>query len=309
MIFIARGEGKPTPLRRLAGGWLSGKIARMHSAAPMDMPLLARLRPEDYAFSLRGWKAPASEFFGATPAGESILAERRRWLALEPGRYLLHRPQAAPLIAEAADLAGECAPRLAPLIDATRNDPAQSLRVLGENWEPDILLLRKDAAGRYIFLGGSACFPSEWAPDERLGMPLERQHSPVPGLNDALAHKINTLLDRLPPRYAWLRANWGVTSSPEANQHPSRGLRQHLHPDSPPESLWLRIEHQALLRLPKSEGILFGIRLSVYPMEVVRQERDAAQALARQLRSLPEDMLRYKHITGLAQPLADWLEG
>ena len=281
----------------------------MDSAAPMDLPLLARLRPEDYAFTLRGWKAPAGEFFGATPAGLGILAERRHWLDLEPERYLLYTPQADPLIQEAADLAGAWVPGLAPLIDAVRRDPPHLLRLLAENWEPDILLLCKDEQGRYTFLGGSLCFPSEWAPDERLGMPLERMHAPVPGLNDALAEKINILLDRLPPRYAWLRANWGITSSPEANQHPSRGLRQHLHPDLPPESVWLRIEHQALLRLPKSEGILFGIRLSVYPMEVVRQERDTARALARQLRSLPEDMLRYKHITGLADPLADWLEG
>lgn len=279
----------------------------MDSAAPMDISLLERIRPEDYAFTLRGWKAPAAEFFGATPAGESILAERRRHISLEPQRYLLYTPQAAPLIQEVADLAVRCVPSLAPLLAGASADPHLLLRLLAENWEPDTLLLRKDPAGRYIFLGGSVCFPSEWAPDERLGMPLERMHSPVPGLNNALADKINHLLDRLPPRYAWLRANWGVASSPEANQHPSRGIRQ-LHPDLPPESLWLRIEHQALLRLPQSQGVLFGIRLSVYPMQVVRQQRSAAQALVRQLRSLPPDMRRYKGISGLADPLADWLE-
>ncbi len=280
----------------------------MDSPAPMDLALLSRIRPEDYAFTLRGWKAPAAEFFGATPAGQGILAERRRWLEAEPERYLLHTPQANPLIIEAADLACECLPELAPSIEAARADPARLLRLLAQNWEPDILLLRKDEQGRYLFLGGAVCFPSEWAPDERLGLPLERLHSPVPGLNQALAQKINHLLDRLPPRYAWLRANWGVTSSLEANQHPSRGLRR-LHPDLPPEALWLRIEHQALLRLPRSQAILFGIRLSVYPMEVVRRERPAALALARQLRSLPEDMRRYKGISGLADSLAVWLQG
>lgn len=273
----------------------------------MDLSLLDRIRPEDYAFTLRGWKAPACEFFGATPDRQSILAERRRWLDREPERYLLYSPQADAIIQEVAELAASCVPSFAPLLETVHRDPRRLLRLLAENWEPDILLLRKDEAGRYIFLGGSVCFPSEWAPDERLGLPLERMHSPVPGLNDALADKINHLLDRLPPRYAWLRANWGVTSSPEANQHPSRGLRQ-LHPGSPPESLWLRIEHQALLRLPQSQGVLFGIRLSVYPLPLVRQQRPAAQALARQLRSLPPDMRRYKGISGLAESLADWLE-
>lgn len=273
----------------------------------MDLSLLERIRPEDYAFTLRGWKAPAAEFFSATPAGESILAERRRYISLEPQRYLLYTPQADPLIREVADLAAGCAPGLAPLLETASSDPPRLLRLLAENWEPDTLLLRKDGIQGYRFLGGSVCFPSEWAPDERLGMPLEQMHSPVPGLNAALADKINHLLDRLPPRYAWLRANWGVTSSSEANQHPSRGLRQ-LHPDSPPESLWLRIEHQALLRLPQSQGVLFGIRLSVYPMPIVRQHRFAAQALARQLRSLPADMRRYKGISGLADSLAGWLE-
>lgn len=257
-----------------------------------------------FAFALRGWKEPPGEFFRATPEREVILAERRRWFEEEPKRYLFHTPLAVNLIAEACGLACQFDPALTPPEGAA---PEKQLRWLGEHWEPDILLCCKKADGQISMEAGAICFPSHWAPETKIGLPIEALHAPVPGLNAAIGMPIFNLLDRLPAGYAWLRLNWGLSASPERNQHPSRGLPR-LSASTPMEAIWLRVEHQALLRLPVSSGILFGIRVQSLPLPSLRGMPGVARAVAGQLRNMPLEMQSYKGIQEMAGRVAEWLD-
>src|SRR5207247_2314497 len=138
--------------------------------------------------------------------------------------------------------------------------PSERLRALGEFWEPDFLLLKTSADGEIRLLGGCVCFPSSWRLSEKIGRPVEFIHSVVPGLNAGLGTAIHTFLAKLKPGIAWQRFNWGLSRSPELNQHPERRLPP-LDATVRLAEVWLRVEDQALVALPKSGGILFGIRI------------------------------------------------
>jgi dimethylamine monooxygenase subunit A len=102
-------------------------------------------------------------------------------------------------------------------------------------------------------------------------------------------------LERMKPGVAWLRTNWGLSASPELDQHPERQLSL-LNEHTCLEEVWLRIEHQALVTLPRNNGILFGIRLHNYALADVKQNRAAADGLIRALQTLPEAMADYKRL-------------
>jgi hypothetical protein len=171
----------------------------------------------------------------------------------------------------------------------------QPLSSLGTSWEPDFLLLKLDSESRMRLLAGCVCFPSSWSLTEKIGHPIETIHGVVPGLNDAIGKQIHSFLSKLRPGVAWLRANWGLSRSPELNQHPHRKLPR-LDANVSSEEVWLRVEHQALVALPRTQGVLFGIRIAVHPLLALREDRLIAERLSRALRTMPEPMAQYKGI-------------
>ncbi|MBI5766411.1 MAG: DUF3445 domain-containing protein [Verrucomicrobia bacterium] len=255
------------------------------------MNALAELFPaEDHRFHLTLRRGEPREFFSAQDKTGGILAERRRWLAGDPGRYAAMGPEAEPLLAEFVELAAGWGDR--PVAGA---QGTMRLGAVGGAFEPDLLFLSADATGAVRLRGGVLVFPTGWALTEKLGQTLETIHGVVPGLNAALGSPIQQFLGRLKPGLAYLRDNWGLTATPELNLHPSRAIP----PPVPPVSLdrlWLRVEHQALLALPRSGGIVFGIRIALHRLDVVAQDRVAAAGLRRALATMPDDLAVYKRL-------------
>jgi hypothetical protein len=151
------------------------------------------------------------------------------------------------------------------------------------------------------------CFPSSWSLEGKPGLPLADIHSVVPGLNASLGKGISTLLARLTPGVAYFRHNWGLSRSAELNQHPVRNLPR-LDADVKLEETWLRIEHQSLVLLPETGGILFGIRIGMHPLAEVCEDPVAAERLARSLRSMEDDVAAYKGLSSCRENVAAMLE-
>ncbi len=292
----------------------------MNEASPAWVSVLP---DEDYQHSF-GLKAGGAErFFAPTERHADLLAQRRHWLRTDTAHCAALLPGAEPLLEETITLARSFG---APVSDAasssivakhagsetgapmeTANAFARCL-ALGEAWEPDYLLLKQDAAdGRFHLLGGCVCFPSSWRFEEKVGKPLEVIHTPVPHLNEQLASPIHNFLSRIKPGAAWCRANWGLSRSPELNQHPARGLPK-LRPPLREDEVWLRVEDQALVALPESRGVLFGIRMNVLPLAEVKRHPTAARGLARALRTMPDAMLEYKSLLSAKEELLRLLE-
>jgi len=115
----------------------------------------------------------------------------------------------------------------------------------------------------------------------------------VPGLNANIGAGIHKFLTALKPGVASLRHNWGLSRSVELNQHPDRPLPR-LDATVNVDEVWLRVEHQALVALPKSGGILFGIRVVNHSLVEVKADSVAATRLCRALETMSEEMARYK---------------
>jgi hypothetical protein len=253
---------------------------------------LEKLFPDDdFRFQMRFERGEPADFFAKTPQRETLLTERKRWLRSDPKTYAAILPPGEALLDEAAELAREWN-GFVPPASATAWEKCLAL---GEFWEPDFLLLKIDADRAIRLYGGCLCAPSSWRLDEKLGQPIEFIHGPVPGLNAHIGAAIYKFLAALKPGAASLRHNWGLARSSELNLHPDRKLPL-LDATVRAEEVWLRVEHQALVALPKSGGILFGIRVVNHPLNEVKANPLAAARLCRALETMPEEMAGYKNL-------------
>jgi hypothetical protein len=282
---------------------------------------LAELFPDaDFRFHLTLRRAEPVEFFRAQDASGQLLAERARWLGENPERYAALRPEGVPLLAEFSELcrdwslwagcphpAGAGATFAQPSAPKERTRPT-SITVLGTMLEPDFLLLSRDEAGVFRLRGGALCFPSGWALEEKLGHTLDFIHGVVPGLNAALGSPIQQFLTRLKSGGAFLRDNWGLAATDERNLHPARRV---LPPALPVtlDRLWLRVEHQALFALPRTGGIVFGIRVALHRLDEVARDPAVAAGLVRALTSMPEALAAYKGLAVVRPELVRRLRG
>lgn len=255
---------------------------------------LADLFPDgDFRFHLTLRRGEPAEFFRSRDPTGSVLAERQRWLASDPGRYMAVLPEAEPAVREFSALASAWQLVLAGA-SGTYVPVEGVLRDLGGSLEPDLLFLSAGPDGRFRLQAGSLCFPTGWALVEKLGDTLDFIHGVVPGLNAALESPIHQFLSRLKPGPAFLRDNWGIAATDKLNLHPERRLPA---PDLPArlDQLWLRVEHQALLALPESHGIVFGIRIALHRLDAVASGPHA-KGLRRALETMPREVIAYKRL-------------
>ena len=257
-----------------------------------------------YRFSITFGREKFEDFWGATAENAQILAERRKWLDADEARYLAALPEARELLEEAAAI-GIASGTLAENQFMT-GPPADRLRVLGKNWEPDFLVLRREPEAVRL-VAGCVCFPSSWSLDEKIGKPIEAIHEIVPALNATIGTQIRTFLERIKPGVSWTRNNWGLSRSLEWNQHPTRDIPR-LDEGVGLDEVFFRVEEQSLVALPKSNGILFGIRLKVIPLAGCDGSIEGLK-LAELLETMPEPMAQYKGLSRARHRIAQLLRG
>jgi hypothetical protein len=268
------------------------------------MDSLAELFPDgDFRFHLTLRRGEPRDFFANREATDRVRIERSRWLTSDVGRYAALLPEGLPLLEEFIELGSSWNVPLCLNKRAVKSTPPEEiLATLGEAFEPDILFLSVDAEGQFRLRGGVLCFPTGWALDEKLGLTLDEIHGVVPGLNPTLGSSINTFLARLRPGVAFHRDNWGITSSKELNQHPSRGIRPPVLPIAL-DQLWLRVEHQVMMSLPRTKGVVFGIRIALHGFDTLLQDQAVVRGLVRALATMPAEMIRYKRIDAIQEAL------
>lgn len=242
-----------------------------------------------YRFSMAFGRAHFADFYGPSAENHSILTERKRWLASHPQQHLAVLPESADLLRETVTLAEEQG-TLAESPPAA-STPAELARLLGERWEPDFLLLSREHA-TFKLVCGCVCFPSSWALEEKIGHPIEHIHHVVPALNSTIGRQIQSFLEKIKPGVSWTRSNWGLSRSPELNQHPNRKTPR-LDESVSLEEVYFRVEEQSLVLLPSTRGILFGIRIKVFPLSRYIRTEESLK-LAQALETMPEPMAAYK---------------
>jgi len=266
----------------------------MITASPVpDFARLFRADPYRFEFGARPSEFP---WFALSPDPSEALDRRARLLTEHPERHLPWTSGAAPVLDGLLDWFAD--ERVRPL----RGRGREGLARLGGLWEPDVVLLRRDAAGDFRMVGGCVCDPSSWDPAAKLGLRVAEIHAPVPGLNEQLGARIQTFLERLTETSVVTRENWGLAAVPDRNLHPDVP-RPRLGPDTPLESVWLRIEHQAFRALPAVQGLVFVIWLTVHPLSGVLEVPGVTPLFRRHLETMPEAVAGYKGLAAAREAL------
>lgn len=264
-------------------------------------PLQFRALPDDdYRHRIGIVRADVADFFAPSPDHAAILAERQRWLLDDPHLYAALLPAGAAIADEFTAFAADW---LAPLTDcAPELVSLPGWLQLGGRLAADLVWLAPQADGALVTVGGIVCFPSSWSLPEKLGLTVSAIHDVVPDLNPALGTRIDKFLAALKPGESWVRSNWGAAASPERNQHPARNIPA-LQPTDIPDRVWLRREHQLLLRLPETRGIVFGIHIEQTSLTAILSQPELARRWQRSLATMSDEMLAYKRLANIQRPL------
>ena len=234
------------------------------------------------------FESPTQTFYAPTADSADIRREKEALIRSPTGDlYLLETSEGAPLFAEFL----ECVGWRSQGVDAGLGGRMAN-RTATLSLEPDYLLM---AEPDWRLVWASVCAPTRWSLVGKAGLPLRAVHEIVPGLNEELGRKINAFFDRQTPGEGWGRANWGFTTSATRNQHPS--LRYvPLNEATSIGTVFLRLEVQNLVRLQRTGGVVFGIRVSHFPLLDVLRRPGIAVCLKEQLRTMPPVVAAYKGI-------------
>ena len=171
-------------------------------------------------------------------------------------------------------------------------EPADGLHPLdaaGRLVQEDLCLLRRTASGA-VLVGGSLCFASAWRLHDKLGLPMAQVHAPVPRYNVELRSRVDRFLARLAAGSVVARRNWLVYQDPALHQ-----VRHEMDPSG--TSFVLRSERQTMRLLPRTEHIVFTIRVQRVAFSALAERPDVAAAMASYFRDGPPAVADAKGIT------------
>jgi hypothetical protein len=169
-----------------------------------------------------------------------------------------------------------------------------------------VVLQRRDS--RWTVTAGVVCFPTHWTIGDKLGNSLAEVHGPVAHYESELRERVDRFCERLAPERPVWRRNWFV--SPTDLLHlpsfPAGVVIPHrIAEDGSP--MWIRSERQTLRRLPRTDAIVFTIRVQLAPLGVLLARADVAERMLRLLRSWDETKRAYTSTGRILDSLETWL--
>lgn len=194
-------------------------------------------------------------------------------------------------------------PELDRTVDPGRHPVDAAGRLTQEDWCVHL----PDDQGRWRLVAASVCFPTRWDLTTKIGRTIREIHAPVPLYDQQLADPMDAYFTRMRPEQAAWRLNWNVTDDPVLHQ-PDHGIAS--SPPAPNEvggRVWLRVERQTLVKLPRTGAIVFGIRVHVDPLESLAHDSESMARLRAALAALPAEVLEDKQLVELRPTVDAWL--
>lgn len=190
--------------------------------------------------------------------------------------------------------------------------PCPPFEYITRQMQGDFVLMDQ-REGNLFADAGMVTSQADWSLAFDVGMSFHQWHGPVP-----MAHELG-VFDRalkyllmLQPGRPVRRLNWTMTVNPRLDTapetYPQWGPdRAALGPDDVADRLHLRVELQALFRLPRSNAILFSIRCYLASLRELSTRPDWAARLHRVLSTLPEPLVEYKGLGRTRDLAVQWL--
>ena len=147
------------------------------------------------------------------------------------------------------------------------------------------LLTLPEGDEQYRLIGAAVAWPSDWHPEDKIGLPLRALHAPIAGYEEQLATGVDRFMATLKPGAIYGRCNWFIAATGErrwlADKPPGEAFAQ-VTAENAGETLFVRSERQTLRRLPETGAILFTIGIYVEPLGNLSQPNIAMLASAAQ---------------------------
>jgi hypothetical protein len=189
----------------------------------------------------------------ARPAAEELYDTVLDWLRHEPG-----------FTVSAADV-------IRPDGVTVPLNPAEPLLTLGRLVQQDLCLMQPNGT-EYDLTAAVLCFPASWTLAQKLGRPMTGIHQPVEIYDAALAARVHRLLSAIRPEQPLWRMNF-FTYDDFMLHHPRVEGDWRRQPTG---KSYVRCERQTLLRLPRTEAVLFAIHTIVVDANQLGAEDYAA---------------------------------
>ena len=142
-------------------------------------------------------------------------------------------------------------------VDIDRGDP---LGVLARLVQEDLCLLQK-TDDEHVLTGAVLCFPASWSLAEKFMRPLVAIHAPIDSYDDNIARRVQRLFDGVKPERPLWRFNLLRYVDPTLHQPRSELARRNT--DANLDFKYFRSERQCVLRLPKTDAVVFSIHTYV----------------------------------------------
>ena len=187
------------------------------------------------------------------------------------------------------------------------------LEQAGRLVQEDFCILQSDGktlSETYRLTAGAVCFPSNWRLADKIGKKLADLHGPVPGYAEKLASPVDRFFKNLSADTIMWRANWLIHAIAElfqAGHKLDAATAAAITAANAGEKLWLRVERQTLRRLPASGAVLFTIRTHVTQLCEAIRDAKSARDLATAVRTMPDDVARYRSMSAFRAALLGWL--
>jgi hypothetical protein len=137
---------------------------------------------------------------------------------------------------------------------------APPLVILGQLIQSDICILQKQGA-EHVLTAACLCFPASWRLQDKIGRRLVRIHAPVDSYDLGMAARVQRLFDGVQVGKPLWRFNRLTYADPDLHQpRDEYAPRQVPSPGAP---VYTRSERQSIIRLPKSQAVVFAIHTYV----------------------------------------------
>lgn len=298
-------------------------------ASPRHRPYLTAAA----AFDIGLKPMEMADWLDVGPDHTEFMAAKRARLAGCPQLYYRTLARSRPAQAEllrlvAENLAAHHASRfardgdvLADHIDGSRHqldDPGREpLDILGGLAEEDFVLFGREE-GHDVVIAATNAYTSSGRIVSCVGRGMHFAHEPVPGLNAALAARIDRVIGNVQAGRPVVRFNWFVTpiasrlfpeGSHDANVEAGEAAARRLAADHAAAGalLWLRVERQSFVRLPETGALAFGIHTYSDPLASIADERDSLMALQRLLTTYSDERLAYGGMLATRPAILRWI--
>ncbi len=229
-----------------------------YDVSPKRLPGIAPLVPAD------GWIIRDEAFAGQMALRDQLIGDQRSAVWSDTGADPAAKAEVLQMVlATVADRAGyhvsdHEVTRPDGVVVALQGDPLiTAARLIQED-----LLIHEKHGDEHVLTAAVLCFPASWTLAEKIGKPLSRIHWRVDDYDPNIAKRVQRLFDGIQPGRPLWRFNRLRYPKPDLflprSEHAPRSSDEDFETGP-----YVRSEHQALVRLPKSRAVVFAIHTFV----------------------------------------------